>query len=137
MKLPIHVSHQSAAQLLWSATRVCFNYATNNVYGSVTQLTCEMHFQLCNRLSSVSMLLFSVKANELPLENEVPTLSWKLSMNILQPEQQVIFGVMYGSFTTPVPPFSTHSTPVCLLDFCIQVMGSRMGSREWGYPSSK
>ncbi len=31
-----------------------------------------------------------VKANEFPLENEVPTLNWKLYMNILQPKLQVI-----------------------------------------------
>ncbi len=51
MRLPIHVSHQSAAQLLWSASRVHFHCATINVHESVTQLTCEMHCQLCNRLS--------------------------------------------------------------------------------------
>ncbi len=36
------------------------------------------------------MLLFSVRANELRSENEVPTLSWKFYMNILQPKLQVI-----------------------------------------------
>ncbi len=51
MRLPIHVSHQSAAQLLWSAPRVHFHLATTNVHGSVTQPTCDMHFQLCYRLS--------------------------------------------------------------------------------------
>ncbi len=38
----------------------------------------------------VSALLFSVRANELRLENEVPTLSWKVFMNILQPKLKVI-----------------------------------------------
>ncbi len=88
-RLPIHVSHQSAAQLLWRASRVHIHCGTINVDGSVTQLTCEMHFKLCNRLS-VSTLLFSVRANELHLEKEVPTLSWKLYVNILQPKLQVI-----------------------------------------------
>ncbi len=36
------------------------------------------------------MLLFCVRANELRLENEVPTLSWKPYMNILQPKLQAI-----------------------------------------------
>ncbi len=49
MTLPIHVSHQIAAQLLWNASWVHFHCAKINVRGSVTQLTCEMHFQLCNR----------------------------------------------------------------------------------------
>ncbi len=40
MKLPIHVSHQNAVQLLWSASRVHFHCATIDVHGSVTQLTC-------------------------------------------------------------------------------------------------
>ncbi len=51
MRLLIHVSHQNAVQLLWSASTVHFHCATINVHGSVTQLRCEMHFQLCNRLS--------------------------------------------------------------------------------------
>ncbi len=89
MRLPIHVSHQSAAQLLRSASRVHFHCAIN-VHGSVTQLTREMHFQYCNRLLKVSTLLFSVRANKLPLENELPTLSRKLYMNILQPKLHVI-----------------------------------------------
>ncbi len=42
MRLPIHASHQSAAQLFWSASRVHFHCATINVHGSVTQLTCEI-----------------------------------------------------------------------------------------------
>ncbi len=50
MRLPIHVSLQGAAQLLWSASGVHFHYDIINVHGSA-QLTCEMHFQLCNRLS--------------------------------------------------------------------------------------
>ncbi len=90
MKLPIHVSNPEAGQLLWSVSRVHFHCAIINVHGSVTQLTCEVHFQLRNRLSWVSTLLFSVRSNELRLENEVPTLSWKLYMNILQPKIQVI-----------------------------------------------
>ncbi len=49
MRLPIHVSHQNAAQLLWSACRIHFHCATINVHGYVTKLTCEMHFQLCSR----------------------------------------------------------------------------------------
>ncbi len=49
MRLPIHVSHQSAAQLLWSACRKHFHCATINVHGYVTQLTCEMHFQFSSR----------------------------------------------------------------------------------------
>ncbi len=36
------------------------------------------------------MLLFSVRSNELRLEDEVPTLSWKFYMNILQPKLRVI-----------------------------------------------
>ncbi len=48
MRLPIHYSHHSAAQFLKSASRVHFHCATINVHGSVTQLTCEMHVQLCN-----------------------------------------------------------------------------------------
>ncbi len=51
MRLPIPVSHQSAALLLWSASRVYFHCAAIIVHGSVTQLTCEMHFELCNGLS--------------------------------------------------------------------------------------
>ncbi len=51
MRLPIHVSHQSAAQLLWSTSRVHFPCAAIYVHGSVTHLTYEMHFHLCNRLS--------------------------------------------------------------------------------------
>ncbi len=86
MRLPFHVSHQSAAQLLWSPSRVYFHCTKINVHGSATQITCEMHFQSCYQLSYVSTLLFSVRANELPLENEVPTLGWKLYMNILQPK---------------------------------------------------
>ncbi len=38
-RLPIHVSHQNAVQLLWSATTVHFHCATIDVHGSVTQLT--------------------------------------------------------------------------------------------------
>ncbi len=38
----------------------------------------------------MSTLLFSLRANELRLENEVPTLSWKLYMNLLQPKLKVI-----------------------------------------------
>ncbi len=49
MRLPIYVSHQSAAQFLWSACRIHFYCATINVHGYVTQLTCEMYFQLCSR----------------------------------------------------------------------------------------
>ncbi len=61
MRLPIHVSHQSAAQLLWSASRVHFHCTTINVHGSVTQFTCEMHFQLCNRdLQPAPHLLVSI-----------------------------------------------------------------------------
>ncbi len=44
------IRQQNAAQLLWSSSRVHFHCATINVHGSVTQLSCEMHFQLCNRL---------------------------------------------------------------------------------------
>ncbi len=59
------------------------------------------------------MLLFFVRPNELRLENEVPTLSWKLYMNLLQPKLKVIifvfflsiFVVIYGWFTTRLPPF--------------------------------
>ncbi len=36
------------------------------------------------------MLLFFVRPNEHRLENEVPTLSWKLYMNLLQPTLKVI-----------------------------------------------
>ncbi len=39
-RLPIHVSHQNAVQLLWSASTVHFHCATIDVHGSVTQLTC-------------------------------------------------------------------------------------------------
>ncbi len=46
----------------------------------------DMHF----RVSYVLLLLFFVRANGIPLENEVPTLSWKLYMNILQTKLQVI-----------------------------------------------
>ncbi len=51
MRLPIHVSHQIAVQLFWSAPRVHFYRATVNVHGSVTQIGCKMHFQVCSRLS--------------------------------------------------------------------------------------
>ncbi len=40
MRLPIHFSHQNAVQLLWSASTVHFHFATIDVHGSVTQLTC-------------------------------------------------------------------------------------------------
>ncbi len=35
---------------LWPLRRD-FHCATTDIHGSVTQLMCEMHFQLCNRLS--------------------------------------------------------------------------------------
>ncbi len=105
MRLPIHVSHQSAVELLWSACRIHFHCATINVHGYVTQLTCEMPFQLR------STLLFSVRANKPPLEYEVPTLSWKLYMNILQSKLQVIICCNLRLIYYPGIPFSTHSTP--------------------------
>ncbi len=49
-------------------------------------------------------MLFSVKAEELPLENEVPTLSWKLYMNILQPKLKVIICCNLRLFYHPATP---------------------------------
>ncbi len=112
MRLLIHVSHHSAAQLLWSASRFRFHRGTNNVHGSVTQLTCEMHFQLCNRLSQVSTLLFSVRANELNLENEVSTLNWKLYMKILQPNLQVILFVFFVNICCNLRLIYYPATPI-------------------------
>ncbi len=61
------------------------------------------------------MLLFSVRANELRLENEVPTLSWKLYMNILQPKLKVIIFVFFCQFllqfTAHLLPGYPHSKP--------------------------
>ncbi len=58
------------------------------------------------------MLLFSERANELRLENEVQTLSWKVFMNILQPNLQVIIFVSFCqyllSFTAHLPPGNPH-----------------------------
>ncbi len=101
---------------MWSASRVHFHCVTINVHGSV-KLTCEMHFHLCYWLSLVSTLLFSVRANELPLKNEVPTLSWKLYMHILQPKLQVIICcnvrlIYYPGTSILNPPHTSKKTIV-------------------------
>ncbi len=100
MRLPIHISHQNAAQLLWSTSRVHFHCAT-------------IYIQLCNRLSSISTLLFSVRANELPLKNEAQALNWQLYINILQPKFQVIIFCNYYP-GTPIlnPPHNLKKTIV-------------------------
>ncbi len=74
----IQINHQNAAQFLWGASRVHVHCVTIDVCRYVTELTRVMHYQLLNYLSQVSSLVFSVRANDLPLENEVPAVSWKL-----------------------------------------------------------
>ncbi len=85
----IHVNHQDAAQFLWSASRVHVHCATIDVYRYATELTRAMHYQLFNHLSQVSSLLFCVRANDLPLENEVPAVSWKLYRNCTAKAQRI------------------------------------------------
>ncbi len=57
-------------------------------------------------------MLFSVRANELRLENEVPTLSWKLYMNILQPKLQVIIFVFFINFCCNLRLIYYPATPI-------------------------
>ncbi len=56
----------------------------------MTQFPCALHFQLCNHLSYVPLLIFSVRANDLSLEIKEPAFGGKLYIYILQPNRQVV-----------------------------------------------